>query len=121
MNRHELRERLVVCTYQSLLLDRDIIDTVKDNFDTIDPYMQSIASLIKEHKQDYIARIEPHLNKWRFARLSYVDQAILLVAMAELQDGTNDKAVIINEAITIAKTYCDEDSYRYINSVLDQV
>ncbi len=116
-----MREKLVVSVYQSLLLDRTLKTTVEDNFENeaIDPYVYALVDRLEKDKGNYIQKIEPHLNHWSFARLAYMDQAILLVAMAELEEGVNDKAVIINEAVNIAKTYCDEDSFRYINSVLD--
>ncbi len=31
------------------------------------------------------------------------------------------KAVVINEAITLAKKYCDDNSYKLLNGVLDQL
>ena len=116
-----MREKLVISVYQSLLLEKPLTNTVENNFEDeiVDPYIYALVDRLKKHKDDYIAEIEPYLNHWTFARLAYIDQAILLVAMAELEEGMNDKAVIINEAVNIAKTYCDEDSFRYINSVLD--
>ena len=39
----------------------------------------------------------------------------------ELKRKETDKAVIINEAIEIAKLYCDEDAPKLINGVLDRL
>ena len=39
-----------------------------------------------------------------------MEQAILLFALAELEQAIQDKTVIVNEAIELAKMYCDEDA-----------
>jgi N utilization substance protein B len=39
----------------------------------------------------------------------------------ELSQGEIDRPVIINEAIEIAKKYCDKDAPKFINGVLDNL
>ncbi len=122
MNRHQLREKLIFATYQHLLLDEDFQASVDRNFDKeVDDYAQEIIDLIVANETTYIDMVRPLLKRWSFERLNYVDQAIILVAVAELKAAKNDKAVIIDEAIKFAKTYCDDNAYRYINGVLDQI
>ena len=122
MNRHQLREKLIFATYQHLLLDEDFQASVERNFDKeVDDYAQEIIDLITANETTYIDMVRPLLKRWSFERLNYVDQAIILVAVAELKAAKNDKAVIIDEAIKFAKTYCDDNAYRYINGVLDQI
>ncbi|MBR3252063.1 MAG: transcription antitermination protein NusB, partial [Erysipelotrichaceae bacterium] len=70
---------------------------------------------------DYIYEISKYLKKWSFDRLNLVEQAILLETVSEIKTGVNDSAVAIDEAITLAKQYCDEDSYKFINGVLDNI
>ena len=69
----------------------------------------------------YKEEISGHLKRWTFDRLNYVDQAILLEAASEINLELNDRNVVIDEAIRIAKEYSDEDSYKYINGVLDNL
>ena len=122
MNRHKLREKLIFAVYQHLLLKKDLEACVAISFDgEVDEYVRELIELLKANESGYIAMVSPLLNKWSFDRLNYVDQAIILVATAELKAGRNDKAVIIDEAIKFAKTYCDDNAYRYINGVLDQI
>ena len=58
---------------------------------------------------------------WSFDRLSVLEQAILLVSLQEILQNDIPKPVVINEAIKLAKKYCDDDSYKLINGVLDQL
>ncbi|MEJ2583423.1 MAG: transcription antitermination factor NusB [Acidobacteriota bacterium] len=57
---------------------------------------------------------------WRLERLAAVDRNILRLAMYELicETGT-PHAVVIDEAIEIAKKYGTKDSGRFVNGVLD--
>lgn len=126
MNRHELRLKLIFTIYQHRLLHKDIKPLVIENFDIsdfneLDSYIAAVIDLIDTNENRYIDTISNYLTNWHFDRLNYVDQAILLVSAGEIEAKVNDKAIIINEAINIAKKYCDEDSFKYINGVLDKI
>ena len=122
MNRHKMREKLIFAEYQHLLLKKDLEACVESNFQgKTSEYVQELIELLNADEMAYIDMISPLLNKWSFNRLNFVDQAIILVAVAELKAGKNDKAVIIDEAIKFAKTYCEDEAYRYINGVLDKI
>lgn len=72
-----------------------------------------------ERKEIFALAIDQYLNKWRFDRLSLIEQAILLLACSELELGFQEKPVIVNEAVRLAKEFADDDSYKFINGVLD--
>lgn len=68
------------------------------------------------------AAIRRHLTGWTFERLQLVDRAILRVATYELLFQKEVPAsVAINEAVEIAKDYSGDDSFRFVNGVLDGV
>ena len=123
MNRHEYRVKLVFALYQSLLLNKEISRSVEDNFDEEEKneYVTVLENDLIINKDNYIEEISLHLKKWTFERLSYLEQAILLVATSEIKKEIASKNIIIDEAIRIAKMYCDEKSYQYINGVLDNL
>lgn len=121
MNRHETRVNVVITVYQHLLLNKDLITSFIDNFENIDEYVGAIENDLIEHEKEYIDEISKHLKKWSFDRLSYIDQAILLVGTCEYNLNKDNKKIIIDEAIRIAKEYSDDDSYKYINGVLDNL
>ena len=57
---------------------------------------------------------------WRLERLAAVDRNILRLAMYELiYDIETPHAVVIDEAIEIAKKFGTKDSGRFVNGVLD--
>ena len=91
MNRHEYRVKLVFALYQSLLLNKDINKSFDDNFsdeEKVD-YINVIENDLILNKDNYIQEISSHLRKWTFDRLSYLEQAILLVACSEIKNQFN--------------------------------
>lgn len=120
--RHEYREKIVFALYQHLLLHKDLNACFEDNFESDnDEFLAVIREDLANNKDVYITEISKHLNKWTFDRLNLVEQAIILEAVSEIRLGLNDTAVVIDEAVILAKQYCDEESYKYINGVLDHI
>ncbi len=66
--------------------------------------------------------IERHAEHWRMERMATVDRNILRGGVAEfLAYPATPKAVVINEAIEIARKFSSPDSVGFINGVLDGV
>ncbi len=75
-----------------------------------------------ENMEEIDARIKKHLSHWPFERLKKVDLAILRMGTYCLLFQDDIPAQItIDEAIEIAKEYGSEDSYKFINGVLDGI
>jgi len=98
----------------------------EDSAASTDEELKTFAGLIVsgtiENIADIDADIKKHLEHWAFERLKKVDLAILRVSVYSLVFQTDIPAQItIDEAIEIAKEFGAEDSYRFINGVLDAV
>lgn len=68
--------------------------------------------------------IENHLFDYKLYRLSYVDRAIIRLAVYELLKTDLPVTIIIDEAIELTKIYSnldDEKQHRFNNKVLDQI
>ena len=123
-SRHKQRETAMTCLYQSFLLNKDIKQAVYDNTETneIDPFLYTITIDAMKYRDVYVDKISAVLREdWEFSRLGYVEQAILLMACCELDLETAPTAIVIDEAVTLAKKYCDEDSYKFVNGILDRL
>lgn len=67
-------------------------------------------------------KIKAHLKNWSFERLNKVTLAILRMSVYSLlytKDITS--SIIIDEAVDIAKNYGPDDSYKFVNAVLDNI
>ncbi|MDR2182522.1 MAG: transcription antitermination factor NusB [Treponema sp.] len=65
--------------------------------------------------------IKKHLLNWDFSRVGRVDQALLRLGVYEMLFQKETPAVVIDEAVGIAQEFGSDDSYRFINGVLDGV
>ena len=75
-----------------------------------------------EHADDADRIIAPLLEGWTLDRLATIDRIVLRMAVFELQQHKDTPpAVVINEAVELAKKFSTEDSGRYVNGVLARV
>ena len=59
-------------------------------------------------------------ERWRPERMAVLDRLILRLAACELlRDVATPPAVVINEAIELARTFSTEESVKFINGMLD--
>jgi N utilization substance protein B len=65
--------------------------------------------------------IKQHLFNWDFSRVGRVDQALLRLGVYEMLFQKETPAVVIDEAVGIAQEFGGDDSYRFVNGVLDGV
>jgi len=66
-------------------------------------------------------RIADTSEHWRLERMAVVDRNVLRLAVLELQAGETPAAVVIDEAIEVAKRFGNEGSGGFINGVLDRI
>ena len=88
---------------------------------------RTFASLIIagtiSHIDEIDKLIENHLSaSWSMERISRVALAILRTSVYEIlfQNGAEAK-IVIDEAVNIAKDFDTDDSYKFINAVLDKI
>ena len=65
--------------------------------------------------------IQKHLKSWDYSSLGKVEKAILRLGSFEILFDQIERAIIINEAVELAKELADEKSPKFINGVLDAV
>ncbi len=66
--------------------------------------------------------IEQHAQNWRLERMAVVDRNLLRAAVAEMMGFPNTPAaIIINEALEVARRYAAPESVNFLNGVLDAI
>ncbi|MEY8380584.1 transcription antitermination factor NusB [Ileibacterium valens] len=122
-NRHEMRKLALEAIYQHLLLDKDIrkaIYDVMNQSNEIDGYLYSISVGTVENEDYFKDLLSGKLRKdWSFDRISLLEQAILMMGCQEILVNETPKAVVIDEAVNLAKEYCDDNAPKLINGILD--
>jgi len=100
-------------------LDKDYKLSFKQ--DTID-FARILVAGVLENIEYIDQEIRTHLDHWDFNRLSKVELAILRMGVFSLFFQKEIPiSVTIDEAIDISKDFGGEDSYRFINGVLDGI
>ena len=68
--------------------------------------------------------IQAHCEHWRVERLAVIDRLILRLATWELRhtrEADLPRAVILNEALELARTFSTDDAVGFVNGVLDAI
>lgn len=120
--RHEARERALELLYEievRELAAADLFDELP-----LPPNEYAVAAVVGvETKRVEIDQlIDDHAQGWTVDRLPNVDRAILRLAIWELVAQPDvPSAVVIDEAIELAKEYSTEKSSSFVNGVLDAI
>ncbi len=73
-----------------------------------------------DHREEIDKQLDQQTAHWRFDRLAAVDRNILRLALFELMHNRDTPAaVVIDEAIEVAKKFGAEESPKFVNGVLD--
>jgi N utilization substance protein B len=127
--RERARELSVQALYQYALRGKDDLEEIQ-NFSWME---KENADRIKEQAGVWLRAaladleaidvlIEAHLAHWTSDRVGAIERAILRLAVYELKAGSDTAVpVVIDEAVKLAKRYCDNDSFKFVNGVLDAV
>ena len=74
------------------------------------------------HKDEIDRSIQSVSEYWRISRMAVIDRCILRMAVSELVFGEDiAPAIVINEAIEIAKKYSGTKAANFINGILDAI
>jgi N utilization substance protein B len=124
--RSKARKRAVDVLYEAELRGNDRLSVLRDRIDTAEPpvpeHTVRLVEGVAEHAERIDELIDAHATGWSIDRLPDVDRAILRMATYELlwADDVPD-AVVIDEAVELAKALSTDDSPAYVNGVLGAI
>lgn len=127
--RRKSRELVLQMLFQADM-GRQSADEVRRTFwkerDSVAGDVRSFADDLFRVASDRTAEIdgliERHAEHWRMERMAAVDRNLLRAAVAELLGfPATPRAVVINEALEIARKFSSPESVQFINGVLDSV
>ena len=124
--RHGARRLLLQALYQEQLAGHDRAElisqfTARDEFVSVDgDYFLAVLNDVLSRTVELDEIIDGFLDR-PMVQLDPVERALLRIGASELTSQADVPAnVIINEAVELAKEYGGQDSFRYINAVLDK-
>ena len=85
-------------------------------------YIKKICLTLEKNEEKINTLINSNARNWTVNRIAKVDLAILKLAIAEIIAIEDiPQRVSVNEAIELAKIYCDDKSPKFINGILGSV
>ena len=98
-----------------------LADVAEMPYSEISPYVKNVVAYSLNNYGAIKDVFTPHLVKWKWDRLPLLTQSILLMSYAHSKVTDDDKKVIINIAVDLAKKYIEEKQAKFINAILDGV
>jgi transcription antitermination protein NusB len=124
--RSKARKRAIDVLYESDLRGADPLTTLRDRIELADPpvnpFTVDVVEGVQRHRRGIDDILTAYSDGWTVDRMPGVDRAVLRLGVYELlwSQDTPD-AVIIDEAVELAKTLSTDESPRFVNGVLARV
>lgn len=124
--RSEFREKCMIILYQYEIMNTGktktpIEEIIKDNIEIENEFVNTIVNGVLDHIEELNALANKYMIDWTIDRIDKIGSAILRVAIYELKYTDTPEVVVINEAIELAKKYCDDNIKKMINAILDKI
>ena len=120
--RHQQRERALSLLYEAELKGASPIAVLEALPVPPDAYVCDLLEAAEATRQEADTRITAASVGWPIDRMAVIDRLVLRLAVAELlnPDGP-PKAVVLDEAVELAKTYSTDDSGSFVNGILSTI
>ena len=131
--RHRSRQRALQVLFLWDQRRQGIDDAIASFYDTLageegqprspdsDPFMEQLVRGASESAPEIDRRIAGKSEHWRLERMPAVDRNILRLAVYEMSELETPRAVVIDEALELARQFSGDASVSFINGVLDAV
>ena len=120
--RHQQRERALSLLYEAELKGDAPLAVADALAVPPDPYVRRLLAQVEATREEADGRIAAAAVGWPLERMAVVDRLVLRLAVAELLDPSGPPvAVVIDEAVELAKSYSTEESGGFVNGILATV
>jgi len=120
--RSSARERAVHFLYEAESRSLPVSVIVEAQVLAVDDLVSSLTSGVASRQSQLDEMITEYSHTWTIHRMPAIDRNVLRLAIYELLDRPEvPVAVIINEAVELAKRFSTEESGRYVNGVLSAI
>lgn len=124
-SRSELREKIMVILYQIDIYNERKIpyvvdEVIKENVEIDNEFVKNMVYGVITYECELDSIANGLMNDWTIDRLDKSGASIMRMALYELKYMDTPEVVVINEAVELAKKYCDDSVKNMINAVLDK-
>ena len=120
--RREARERALELLYEADAKATTAVAVIDALPVDPDAYAVAIATGVEADVEELDELLQRHVQGWTIARMAVLDRTLLRMAAYELvHEPSVPVAVVISEAVDLAKQYSTEESGKFVNGVLGSV
>ena len=120
--RHEARERALHLLYEAEAKGVDPAEVLGELAVPPDEFALALVEGVSAHGAEIDERVSARAQGWTLGRMAALDRAVLRLATFELLHRPDvPVAVVIDEAVELAKTYSTDASGGFVNGVLAAV
>jgi N utilization substance protein B len=120
--RTEARERALALLYEADAKSADPIELVAALAVPPDPLATTLVEGVAREQARIDELITRYLRGWTIERMALVDRLVLSIATFELLGRPEvPTAVVIDEAVELAKRYSTEESGKFVNGMLSSI
>jgi transcription antitermination protein NusB len=117
--RSEARERAMMLLYEADQRSLAPAEIVANQVLVPDELTLLLVSGVEQHRGQLDEAIAAHARGWSLARMPAIDRTVLRIGAFELLARPDvPVAVVLDEAVELAKRYSTDDSGRFVNGVL---
>ena len=117
--RSSARERSLHLLYEAESRSVPVAQIVAAQVLGVDNLVAQLTNGVSARRDEIDAMITEYSHTWTIERMPAIDRNILRLGIYELTDRLEiPVAVIINEAVELAKRFSTDESGRYVNGVL---
>ena len=118
-SRREARERALELLYEAYAKGLAVPDVLAGLVVAPDAYAEEVVRGVADRSDEVDGLISKFAKGWTIDRMPVMDRTLLRIAVWELLARPDvPVAVVISEAVELAKRYSTEDSGRFLNGVL---
>ena len=117
--RSEARERALDLLYEADAKDLSVAEVLTALPVRPDDLAVLLVEGVAARRGEIDALLAEHARGWTLERMPVIDRTVLEVAVFELMDRPDvPTAVVIDEAVELAKRFSTDDSGRFVNGML---
>jgi transcription antitermination protein NusB len=117
--RSDARERALLLLYESASKGVSPLETIDAQVQRPDLMTRELVIGVAEHQERLDAEIAAHAKGWTLTRMPLIDLTVMRIAGFELLGRPEvPVAVVLDEAVELAKRFSTDDSGRFVNGVL---
>ena len=130
--RHRSRQRALQVLYQWDMTKQPVAQAISSFYETLysdeeklapgrDEFMEELVTGTSQMATAIDDRIVAKSENWKLDRMPVVDRNILRLAIYEMSRQETPAAVVIDEALELARQFSGEESVGFVNGILDAV